>query len=165
MEQENEQAQEETSEQEGVSTQEESNQEETQDEDTLVLSGEDKEAYQKYLANKQKRQAIAERVTSSPNQKPKQEYKGHSIDTLFLIKDLAADEYVTLKDEADDLGVPLERYITSNSGKSVLDKMRAQKKSKEASVSLNSKSPVFKKFTQEDLNGMSAKELEKIIPR
>lgn len=162
MEQENVQEQEEVVvQEEETTTQEEvdNNQEETQDEDTITLS---KSEYKKltrqslaYKANKGKE------VESKPQ--PKQD--GHSIDTLFLIKDLAADEYVTLKEEADDLGVPLEKYLTSTSGKSLLGKVRQEKKSKEASVALNSKSPVYKKFTQDDLGKMSSKEMEKILPR
>ncbi len=161
MNEENEQVQDEVEVQEELTPQEEvvETQEETQDDDTITL---DKTEYKKLVRQSMAYKATKENKTES-KQQPKQE--GHTIDTLFLIKDLAADEYVSLKEEADDLGVPLERYLTSNSGKSVLGKMRAEKKSKEASVALNSKSPVYKKYTQQDLNGMTAKELEKIIPR
>jgi hypothetical protein len=160
METENVQEQEEVVVQEENTTTEEEafeTQEETQDDDSVTLSkAEFKKLQRQSLAYKAGKDV---KVESRPQ--PRQD--GHSIDTLFLIKDLAADEYVSLKEEADDLGVPLERYLTSNSGKSVLSKMRAEKKSKDTSVSLNSKSPVFKKFTQEDLSKMTSKEMEKIM--
>lgn len=41
--------------------------------------------------------------------------------------------------------------------------MRAEKKSKDASTDVSSKSPVYKKFTQEDFGKMSAAEMEKIL--
>jgi len=158
MDEENVQAQEEIVEQEEqISEETVENNEETQEDDSVTLTKQEYKKLQRralaYQANKDVK------VESTPQ--PKQE--GHSIDTLFLIKDLGADEYVTLKEEADDLGVPLEKYLISNSGKSVLSKIRQEKKSKEASVSLNSKSPVFKKYTQEDLSKMSSKEMEKIL--
>lgn len=49
--------------------------------------------------------------------------------------------------------------------KSAIDNMRAKEKSKNASTAPSSKSPVFQKYTQEDLSKMSASELEKILPR
>lgn len=160
MENENVQEQEEVVvQEEETTTQEETEEtnEETQDDETVTLSKSEYKKLQRqsiaYKANK------SDRVESKPQ--PKQD--GHSIDTLFLIKDLGADEYVALKEEADDLGVPLERYLTSQSGKSVLGKMRQEKKSKESSVALNSKSPVFKKFTQEDFSKMSSAEMEKVL--
>lgn len=160
MEEENVQEQEEVVVQEEETTTEEeteTQQEETQDDDSVTLSkAEYKKLQRQSLAYKANKDV---RVESKPQ--PKQD--GHSIDTLFLIKDLAADEYVSLKEEADDLGVPLERYLTSNSGKSVLSKMRQDKKSKDSSTALTSKSPVFKKFTQEDFSKMSSKEMEKIL--
>ena len=131
--------------------------EETQDDDKITLN---KSEYKKLV-----RQSMAYKATkdvkAEDRQQPKQD--GHSIDTLFLIKDLGADEYVALKEEADDLGVPLERYLTSQSGKSVLGKMRQEQKSKDSAVSLNSKSPVYKKFTQDDFSKMSSAEMEKIL--
>lgn len=161
MENENELPQEEVVVEEDNTTTEETveTQDESQNDDTITL---DKAEYKKLVRQSMAYKAQKDNKVES-KQQPKQE--GHSIDTLFLIKDLAADEYVTLKEEADDLGVPLERYLTSNSGKSVLGKMRAEKKSKEASTAVSSKSPIFKKFTETDLRSMSASELEKIIPR
>lgn len=41
--------------------------------------------------------------------------------------------------------------------------MRAEKKSKESSTDVSSKSPVYKKYTQQDLSKMSAMEMEKIL--
>ncbi len=159
MQDENEQPQEDVVVEEEVTTPEETVEtEETQD-DTITL---DKSEYKKLV-----RQSMAYKATKDTQVKPVQQPKqdGHSIDTLFLIKDLAADEYVSLKEEADDLAVPLERYLTSNSGKSLLNNMRADKKRADEKTSLTSKSPVYKKYTQADLNTMTSKEMEKIMPR
>ena len=156
MEEENVQVEEEVVLQEDNTTTEETEETEETREETVTLT---KAEYKKL-----QRQSLAYKAKKENGADTPQPKEGHSIDTLFLIKDLAADEYVTLKEEADDLGVPLDRYLTSQSGKSVLGKLRQEKKSKEASVSLNSKSPVFKKFTQEDLSKMTAAELEKILP-
>jgi uncharacterized protein (DUF1697 family) len=46
---------------------------------------------------------------------------------------------------------------------SAIKAMRAEKKSQDAKEPLNSKSPVFKKYTQQDLGKMSASEMEKIL--
>lgn len=41
--------------------------------------------------------------------------------------------------------------------------VRQQQKSKDASTNLSSKSPVYKKYTQEDLNKLSSSEMEKLL--
>lgn len=41
--------------------------------------------------------------------------------------------------------------------------MRAEKKSKDSMMDVSSKSPVYKKYTQQDLGKMTSKEMEKIL--
>lgn len=159
---ENEQAQEEVLEQEEIITPEEEVAEEESTEtedDTIVLKKSD---YTKL--NRKAKAYDATKGKTQPKQ-DKEENKESYIDTVFMVKDLSQDEYDSLRDEANDLGIPFEKYVSSNSGKTVLDKLRSEKKSKDASEALTSKSPVFQKYTQADLKNMSAKELEKILPK
>lgn len=157
MEKENEDVQKEVVEQEEVATTEKVVEEE--DSETITIS--------KFDYKKLDRKARAY-DSGKGNQTSKQEEKvdsqGNFIDTVFMVKDLSQDEYDTLRDESKDLGIPFEKFVGSNSGKTLLDKVRAEKKSKDSSEELTSKSPVFQKYTQADLKGMSAKELEKILP-
>ena len=46
-----------------------------------------------------------------------------------------------------------------------LDGIRAKKKSQEATPEGSPKSPVYKKYSQRDLQGMTLEQLEKIVPR
>ena len=46
---------------------------------------------------------------------------------------------------------------------SAIKAMRAEKKSQDAKEPLNSKSPVYKKYTQQDLSKLTALEMEKIL--
>lgn len=55
------------------------------------------------------------------------------------------------------------KVLNSKIVQSAIKAMRAEAKSKDAAQSLHSKSPVYKKFTQEDLSKMSSKEMEKIL--
>jgi hypothetical protein len=87
------------------------------------------------------------------------------ISTVFMVKDLNGEEYETLRGEADDLGISFEKYLSSESGKTLLSKVRQDKKSKDASEALTSKSPVYQKYTQQDLKAMTSKELEKVLPK
>jgi len=152
---ENEQAQDEVVEQEENATTEKKD--ESSDE-TITLSKKD--------YNKMNRKAIAY-DSNKGDSKPKQEEvsKENYIETVFMVKDLDQSEYESLRDEAKDLGVPFEKYLGTTSGKTMLNKLRSDKKSKDASEELTSKSPVFQKYTQADLNNMSSKEMEKILPK
>lgn len=113
---------------------------------------------------KLKRKAIAYDATKEKKADAPTEKEDY-ISTVFMVKDLSQDEFASLKDEAKDLGVPFEKYLSSESGKTLLNKVRADKKSKDASEELTSKSPVYKKHSMEDLKQMSSKELEKILPK
>lgn len=64
-------------------------------------------------------------------------------------------------DEIMSLGGP--QVLESKLVQSAIKAMRAEKKSMNAKEPLNSKSPVYKKFTQDDLSKMSSKEMEKIL--
>lgn len=113
---------------------------------------------------KLKRKAIAYdsgKQTAKPV--PEAGTSGLSYEALFAVKDISKDEFESLQDEAEDLGVPVEKYLKTESSKIFLKNLQNKKKSQDASVSLNSKSPVYKKFTQDDLSKMSSKEMEKIL--
>ena len=85
------------------------------------------------------------------------------LEEVFLVKDLSQTEYESLKNEADDLGVSFKKLLSSESGKTILSKIRQESKSKDSMEKLTSKSPVYKKFTQEDLSKMSSAEMEKVL--
>lgn len=132
--------------------------EETPEENEITLSKEEftklKRKAIAYDANKGKPRVETPKVEST---------NSDYLEDVFMVKDLNEDEYKTLKSEAKDLGIDFKRYLTSQSGKTVLDKLRGEKKSKDSMEKLSSKSPVYKKFTQEDISKMSAKDMEKIL--
>lgn len=86
------------------------------------------------------------------------------IETISALRNIQDDEISVLESEASTLGVPLIKYVKSESGKTLLKNIRDEKKSKDANPNISTKSPVFKKHTVEDLNKMTAAELEKILP-
>lgn len=141
----------------------EETQEDTQEDDSeITLSKEE--------FTKLKRKAIAydsnkskPKETAQPVQKADRSEDDY-IEEVFAIKDLSREEYEKVKEEANELGVPFKKLLASNAGKNLLDKVRAEKKSKDSMENLSSKSPVYKKFTQTDLSKMSSAELEKILP-
>lgn len=134
--------------------------EETQTEDDSV-------SLSKHEFNKLKRKAIAyDSGKQTARQVPAEaSSSGLSYEALFAVKDISKDEFESLQNEAEDLGISVEKYLKTQSSKVFLSNLQNKKKSQDASVSLNSKSPVYKKFTQEDLSKMSSKELEKILPQ
>lgn len=133
--------------------------EEVQEESDITLSKEE--------FTKLKRKAIAYDATKGKKEEKPQpkEVKNDSdyLEDVFMVKDLSQDEYKTLRSEAEDLGISFKKYLVSQSGQTVLNKLRGEAKSKNSMEKLSSKSPVYKKFTQEDLGKMSAKEMEKIL--
>lgn len=136
-------------------------QEDTQEESEITLSKEE--------FTKLKRKAIAYDATKQKPQEstakpaPKADISDDYLEEVFMVKDLSQTEYEKLKSESRDLGIPFKKYLASESGKTVLNKIRTESKSKELMEKLSSKSPVYKKFTQQDLSKMSAKEMEKIL--
>jgi len=112
---------------------------------------------------KLKRKAIAYDSTKGTKPTPKAEANNDYLEDVFMVKDLSQDEYETLKGESNDLGIPFKKYLSSQSGKTLLSKVRAEKKSKDSMENISSKSPVYKKFSQQDISKMSAAEMEKIL--
>lgn len=90
---------------------------------------------------------------------------GSVYEQVKLLKDIEEDEMNSLESDAKDLGVPVLKYIKSTAGKTRLDVIRKEKRSKDASPEIGSASPVYKKHTQEELGKMSVAELQKIIPQ
>lgn len=158
MENENEQAQEEVVEQEEQTSEEttEETQEETQEEenDSITLS--------KAEYTKLNRQAIAYKAIKAQPEK-KAPVQTSAIPSERIEKlELLADGYS--KDEVDaimELGGT--KVLGSKLVQSAIQLMRKEKKSNDAKVVPNSKAPIYKKFTQEDMNKMSASEMEKIL--
>jgi hypothetical protein len=157
MENENEYAQEE------VVEQEEQTSEELLDQDDSQTIEEDVVTLTKSEFNKLNRRAIAyeaNKKTEKPLTKVANEINisPERLDRIELLQDGYS------KDEVDaimDLGGTkmLNNPIVQNA----IKVLRQERKSKDVSQNLSSKSPVYKKFTQDDLNNMSSAELEKII--
>lgn len=158
MDNENVDAQEDTVEQEEQVV-EETKEDESQDEPTeesITLSKADYKSL--------KRKAIA---YDSNKSKPKVETKEVETSDVsserFERLELRADGYSSDEiDEIMELGG--SKVLKTKIVQSAIKAMRQEKKSKDASESPDSKSPVYKKFTQDDMNKMSSKELEKILP-
>jgi hypothetical protein len=160
MDEENEYVQEDVVEQEEQTSEEvEESNEETYD-DAVTLSKEEftklKRKAIAYDSNKRKPE-----VEQQPVQKT--DSSDSYLEEVFLVKDLSQTEYESLKNEADDLGVSFKKLLSSESGKTILSKIRQESKSKDSMEKLTSKSPVYKKFTQEDLSKMSSAEMEKVL--
>ena len=127
-------------------------------EDVITLKGEDKTEYEAYLAKKAKR----EPYIKPKSLQPKKEYNV-TADKLERME-LKLDGYTGDEVEAImELGG--SKALSNPLVKGAIETMRAKAKSQESNQPLNSKSPVFKKFTQADLNGMTSAELEAILPK
>lgn len=126
------------------------------DDDNVTLS--------KSEFTKLKRQAFAYKANKTEKPLPKQatqETKTISEERLERIE-LMQEGYS--RDEVDEIMELGGRDKLDNPiVQSAIKAMRAEKKSKEASQPLSSKSPVFKKYTQEDFSKMTAAEMEKIL--
>lgn len=132
---------------------EDSNQEETDDSVTLSKSE----------FTKLKRQAMAYKATSKtekPIIKPTQEvnYSNERLERIELMQEGYSRDEVDAIMDLGGVGV-LDKPIVQ----SAIKAMRQEKKSKEVSQNLPSKSPIFKKYTDADVKKMSAEELEKLI--
>lgn len=76
--------------------------------------------------------------------------------------ELRADGYS--KDEIEEImALGGTKVLNTRIVQSAIKAMRQEAKSKEAKEPLTSKSPVYKKFTQDDFSKMSSKEMEKIL--
>lgn len=108
---------------------------------------------------KLKRKAIA---YDSNKQKAEPKEDVIDKDERFERLELRADGYS--KDEIEEImALGGTKVLSSKIVQSAIKSMRAEKKSKDATEPLSSKSPVYKKFTQDDLSKMSSKEMEKIL--
>ena len=128
--------------------------EEETPEETVTLT---KSEYQKMH-----RQSIAYQATKDKPQ-PKESSYQVTPDTLERIE-LRQDGYS--KEETDaimELGG--SKALKNPLVKTAIEAMRSKAKSQDSNQPLNSKSPVYKKFTQEDLKKMTSAELEAILPR
>lgn len=155
METENEQEEVVVNTQEEITTEEAT--EESQEEDVLTLTGDDKAEYEKYKAKKEQRKQFAEKAESNPK---KFEVTPNKLERIELRQDGYSKEEV---DAIMELGGI--KMINNPVVKSAIEQMRAKEKSENASQSLSSKSPVYKKYTQEDMSKMTSKELEAILPK
>ncbi len=115
---------------------------------------------------KLQRKAIAYDATKETKEtktaKPTEKTDLSSYEVKLEKLELRADGYTS--DEIDaiqELGGA--KALSNPLVQSAIKAMRAEKKSQDAKEPLNSKSPVFKKFTQQDLSKMSASEMEKIL--
>lgn len=151
----NEQVQEEVIVQEEEFTPEETLEiEEETPEETVTLT---KSEYQKMH-----RQSLAYKATKDTPQ-PKESAYQVTPDTLERIE-LRQDGYS--KEEVDSImELGGSKALKNPLIKTAIEAMRSKAKSQDSNQPLNSKSPVYKKFTQEDLKGMTSKELEAILPR
>lgn len=135
-------------------------QEETQQEDVLTLAGEEKAEFEKWKAKKEERQKFVEKAKSNPQ--PQKTTYNVTADKLERME-LKLDGYSSDEVEAImDLGG--SKALSNPIVKGAIEQMRNKSKSENANQALNSKSPVYKKFTQDDLGKMSSAELEKILP-
>ena len=155
METENEQVIEEVELQEETTTPEDTFaiEEETPEEETVTLT---KSEYKKL-----QRQSIAYKATKDAPQPEKSSYQV-TPDTLERIE-LRQDGYS--KEEVESImELGGTKALKNPLVKSAIESMRSKAKSQDSNQPLNSKSPVYKKFTQDDLKKMTSKELEAILP-
>lgn len=109
--------------------------------------------------NKIKRKALAY-DSNKQTAKPKESVIDK--DERFERLELRADGYS--KEEIDEImELGGTKVLNTKIVQSAIKYMRQDKKSKDAKEPLTSKSPVFKKFTQDDFNKMSSAEMEKIL--
>lgn len=111
---------------------------------------------------KLKRKAIAYDSTKVTAKQPVQNVDSTDMNQKFERLELRADGYS--KDEIDEImSLGGTKVLNTKIVQSAIKYMRADNKSKNASETVSSKSPVYKKYTQEDLSKMSSAEMEKIL--
>jgi hypothetical protein len=166
MDEENVQAQEEIVEQEeNISEEqvEETESQEEESEDVTLSKSEFKKLQRKaiaYDATKELKEPKTVKSLSTLSEKT----NDNSLNVKLEKLELRADGYSPDEIEAImDLGGA--KALKNPVVQSAIKAMRAEQKSKDATESVSSRSPVFKKFTQDDLSKMSSAELEKILPQ
>ncbi len=113
--------------------------------------------------NKLKRKAIAYDSHKVGNV-PKQRSEETTIVTKEQLERLELRQDGYSKEEVDEImSLGGSKVLNSKLIQSAIRAMRDDKKSKDASERPNSKSPVYKKYTQEDLSKMTSAEMEKIL--
>lgn len=139
---------------------EETTEEQSEEEsDDIVLS--------KSEFKKLQRKAFAYDATKETKEvktaKPSTEKTGNSdLDVKIEKLELRAEGYSPDEIEAiQELGGA--KALKNPVVQSAIKAMRAEKKSQDAKEPLNSKSPVYKKYTQQDLSKLTALEMEKIL--
>lgn len=160
MEEENVQAQEEVVEQEEQTSGEVLEETESQEEESNDIT------LPKSEFKKLQRKAIAYDATKEPKEQKTAKPQDKPDLSTYEIKleklELRADGY-----SSDEIDAIMElggaKALKNPVVQSAIKAMRAEKKSQDVKEPLNSKSPVFKKYTQQDLSKMSASEMEKIL--
>lgn len=141
-----------------VETEETTEEVETEEENVTLTKAEFSKLNRKakaYDATKPKKEEVKERTDLSTKAEPSNE----KLERMELRLDGYSKEEV---DEIMELGGT--KVLGSKFVQSAIKAMRAEKKSTSADANFSAKSPVFKKYTQEDLSKMSSTELAKILP-
>lgn len=144
-----------------VETEETTDEEVAEDENVTLTKAEFSKLNRKakaYDATKPKKEEVKERTDLSTKAEPSNE-KLERLERMELRLDGYSKEEV---DEIMELGGT--KVLGSKFVQSAIKAMRAEKKSTSADANFSAKSPVFKKYTQEDLSKMSSTELAKILP-
>lgn len=150
---------------------------ETTDE-TVTDSAEEKEvpkfteAEKKLYARAKKAEAASreykeklDALSKQPKPEPLPNQTVSEVEKFYAVKDLDRDEFTTLSTEAKDLGVDGFKYINSPAGQARLQSIRDKKKSEEATPATGTRSPIFQKYSEDELRSLPSSELEKILPR
>lgn len=87
------------------------------------------------------------------------------IERFYAVKELKEDEFLKLTTDAKDLGVDPIKYIRSDAGKARLESIRNVERAKETTPATGTRSPIYQKFSEQELKDLPISELEKILPR
>lgn len=158
-----------------------------QNEQPEVIEQEEEQIIEEQSEELESQEEESDDVTLSKSELKKLQRKAYAYDAIKGEKtDVKTAKSSTEKTVNSDLDVKLERLELRADGyspdeieaiqelggakalknpvvQSAIKAMRAEKKSQDAKEPLNSKSPVFKKYTQQDLSKLSASEMEKIL--
>jgi hypothetical protein len=143
---------------EEVVQQEETTQEEESQDTSVTVTKEEFDDFTKWKTTKEKRQSFVKKAESQP--KKTYDVTAETLERIELRQDGYSKEEV---ESILDLGG--KRALENPLVKGAIEQMRAKQKSDDVNVANDSKSPVYKKFTQADLTKMSSEELAKILPQ
>lgn len=157
---------------EGAEGQEENAQEEVLDIETEETTDEEVSEEENITLTKAEFSKLNRKAKAYDATKPKKEEVKEKTDLLTKAEpsneklermELRLDGYS--KEEVDEImELGGTKVLGSKFVQSAIKAMRAEKKSASADTNFSAKSPVFKKYTQEDLSKMSSVELAKILP-